>query len=154
MNDYRNPFIAEAMKEMKYVNMFNRGIKRVQEMLHENGNGTAEFDVSKLTAFCVEVKISENVQLLQPKTGDTIGDIFGDTIGDILSERKKKIIQLIVENPHISISDLAASLGTSTRTIKRDITSLSKWVRHEGSPRAGEWVVTSPQKPGPNENKE
>ena len=150
VNDYRNPIIAEAMKEMKYVNMFNRGIKRVQEMLHENGNEEAKFDVSKLTAFCVEVKISENVKLLQPKTGDTIGD----TIGDSLSERQQKIIRLIVGNPQISISNLATSLGTSTRTIKRDLTSLSKWVRHEGSPRAGAWVVTSPQKPKPVENKE
>ncbi len=30
-NDYRNPIIAEAMKEMKYVNMFNQGVKRVQD---------------------------------------------------------------------------------------------------------------------------
>lgn len=26
VNDYRNPIIAEAMRGMKYVNMFNRGI--------------------------------------------------------------------------------------------------------------------------------
>lgn len=28
VNDYRNPIIAEAMRGMKYVNMFNRGIFR------------------------------------------------------------------------------------------------------------------------------
>ena len=33
-----NPIIAEAMKEMKYVNMFNQGIRRVQDMLLDNGN--------------------------------------------------------------------------------------------------------------------
>ena len=26
VNDYLNPMIAEAMRGMKYVNMFNRGI--------------------------------------------------------------------------------------------------------------------------------
>lgn len=26
VNDYRNPIVAEAMRGMKYVNMFNRGI--------------------------------------------------------------------------------------------------------------------------------
>ena len=26
VNDYRNPIIGEAMRGMKYVNMFNRGI--------------------------------------------------------------------------------------------------------------------------------
>lgn len=59
VNDYRNPIVAEAMKEMKYVNMFNQGVKRVQNMLRENGNKEAEFDVSKLTAFCVNVFSTE-----------------------------------------------------------------------------------------------
>ena len=60
VNDYRNPIIAEAMKEMKYVNMFNQGVKRVQDILHENGNKPAEFDVSKLTVFCVNVFSTES----------------------------------------------------------------------------------------------
>ncbi|MBD5388653.1 transcriptional regulator, partial [bacterium] len=41
VNDYRNPIVAEAMKEMKYVNMFNQGVKRGQDMLRENGNKEA-----------------------------------------------------------------------------------------------------------------
>lgn len=59
VNDYRNPIVAEAMKEMKYVNMFNQGVKRVQDMLQENGNKEAVFDVTKLTAFSVEVYSNE-----------------------------------------------------------------------------------------------
>lgn len=35
--------------------MFNQGVKRVQDMLRDNGNKPAEFDVSKLTVFCVNV---------------------------------------------------------------------------------------------------
>lgn len=60
VNDYRNPIVAEAMKEMKYVNMFNQGVKRVQDMLRENGNKEAEFNVSKLTVFCVDVFSNED----------------------------------------------------------------------------------------------
>ena len=62
VNDYRNPVVAEAMKGLKYVNMFNRGVTRVQNMLEENGNPKPEFDVSKLTAFEVRVlsTIDEN----------------------------------------------------------------------------------------------
>ena len=47
------------MKGLKYVNMFNRGVSRVQNMLEENGNPKAEFDVTKLTAF--EVKVLSTV---------------------------------------------------------------------------------------------
>ena len=66
VNDYRNPIIAEAMKGMKYLNMFNQGVRRVQEWLRKNGNGKAEFDVSMLTAFRVNVLSNEK--------DDTIND--------------------------------------------------------------------------------
>jgi ATP-dependent DNA helicase RecG len=73
VNDYRNPIIAEAMKEMKYVNMFNQGIRRVQDMLLDNGNKEAVFDVSKLTAFEVIVPSTVDVPQDVPQ-GDTQGD--------------------------------------------------------------------------------
>ena len=77
-NDNRNPIIAEAMKEMKYVNMFNQGIRRVQDMLLENGNKEAVFDVSKLTAFEVTVLSTVDVPQDVPQD-DTQDDTQGDT---------------------------------------------------------------------------
>ena len=56
--------VAEAMKEMKYVNMFNQGIRRVQDMLCENGNPEAEFIVEKLTAFEVKVRPTISINLV------------------------------------------------------------------------------------------
>ena len=59
VSDYRNPFIAEAMKVLGYVNRFSRGVYRVQKELLENGNGKAVFDFSLVTAFKVIENISE-----------------------------------------------------------------------------------------------
>ena len=53
VSDYRNPFIAEAMKILGYVNRFSRGVYRVQKELTENGNDKAEFDFSFVTEFRV-----------------------------------------------------------------------------------------------------
>ena len=64
VNDYRNPIIAEAMRGLKYVNMFNRGIQRVKNMLKENGNPEAKFNVSKITAFEVTVQPSLSLNLV------------------------------------------------------------------------------------------
>ena len=64
INDYRNPVIAEAMRGMKYVNMFNRGIQRVKNMLAENGNPEPYFDVSKITAFEVTIRPSWSLNLV------------------------------------------------------------------------------------------
>ncbi|MCP4693529.1 MAG: transcriptional regulator [Desulfobacterales bacterium] len=50
-NDYRNPKIAEAMKNLGYVNRFGRGIATAQAILQKNGNPRAEFDIDHLTYF-------------------------------------------------------------------------------------------------------
>lgn len=59
VSDYRNPFIAEAMKVLGYVNRFSRGVYRVQKELVENGNGEAVFDFSLITAFRVVENVSK-----------------------------------------------------------------------------------------------
>ena len=55
----------EAMRVMKYVNKFNRGVTRVQEMLKDNGNPPAEFDVNTITAFRVNVHATNDSDLLE-----------------------------------------------------------------------------------------
>lgn len=42
--DYRNPTLAEALKNLGYVNRFGRGVIRAQEALAANGNPPAEFE--------------------------------------------------------------------------------------------------------------
>ena len=64
VNDYRNPVVAEAMRGLKYVNMFNRGIQRVKTMLQENGNPEPKFTVDKITAFEVTVKPALSLNLV------------------------------------------------------------------------------------------
>ena len=51
VNDYRNPIIAQALKIMGYLNMFNRGVSRVKSMMVENGGKEPTFNVDKITAF-------------------------------------------------------------------------------------------------------
>lgn len=64
VNDYRNPIIAEAMRGLKYVNMFNRGIERVKTMFAENGNPEPVFNVDKITAFEVIVRPTLSLNLV------------------------------------------------------------------------------------------
>ena len=60
VNDYRNPVVASAMKTLGYVNMFNRCVGQVQTDLKENGNQPAEFNVNLITAFKVDVRVSQS----------------------------------------------------------------------------------------------
>ena len=74
---------------MKYANMFNQAIRRVQDMLLENGNKEAVFDVSKLTAF--EVTVPSTVDVTQD---DTQGDTQGMYLIYGLKNRLEEILKI------------------------------------------------------------
>lgn len=86
VNDYRNPIVAEAMRGLKYVNMFNRGIQRVKTMLRENGNPEPVFTVDKITAFEVTVRptLSLNLVTDEEKVTKSVTKMT-ETINDIIT---------------------------------------------------------------------
>ena len=157
VNDYRNPIIAEAMKEMKYVNMFNQGIRRVQEMLRDNNNEEAVFDVSKLTVFEVNVfsTVDDGTQggtqdvtqdVTQGVTQDvTQGGTQDDTQGGTQDDTQDGNLDAWIEtqirnNPKITTDELAKLSGFTSRTIKRHIIKLTH-IKYVGSGYSGHWEI-------------
>ena len=157
VNDYRNPIIAEAMKEMKYVNMFNQGIRRVQEMLRDNNNEEAVFDVSKLTVFEVNVfsTVDDGTQdgtqggtqdVTQDVTqGVTQGVTQDDTQGGTQDDTQDGNLDAWIEtqirnNPKITTDELAKLSGFTSRTIKRHIIKLTH-IKYVGSGYSGHWEI-------------
>lgn len=51
--DYRNPSVAEAMKNQGFMERFGMGIAKAREALKENGNPPPEFDVQDTFVFAV-----------------------------------------------------------------------------------------------------
>ena len=137
VNDYRNPIVAEAMKEMKYVNMFNQGVIRVQDMLREIGNREAVFDVSKLTVFCVNVFSNE----------DSITQTTTQTTTQTLSDVQIAIIEYIHTHPHASRKEIAANINDITENgIKYHLKKLQEKgiIKRVGADFGGHWVVNDP----------
>ena len=136
VNDYRNPIVAEAMKEMKYVNMFNQGVKRVQDMLRENGNREAVFDVSKLTVFCVDVFSND----------DSITQTTTQTTTQTLSDVQIAIIEYIHTHPNASRKEIAANISDITEDgIKYHIKRLQEKgiIKRVGADFGGHWEIVS-----------
>lgn len=52
-NDYRNPILAEAAKNLGFINSFNVGVKRAKAALLKNGNPEPTFIFDQLTSFGV-----------------------------------------------------------------------------------------------------
>ena len=116
--------------------MFNQGIRRVQDMLLENGNKEAVFDVSKLTAF--EVTVPSTVDVTQDVPQDVPQDVTqGGTQGNALDRWIEKQIR---KNPHITTEELAKLSGFTSKTIKRHIIKLTH-IKYVGSGYSGHWEI-------------
>lgn len=150
VSDYRNPFIAEAMKVLGYVNRFSRGIYRVQKELAENGNGEASFDFSLITAFRVIEKVSERYF----EAGFGVDAYKGGQQSErqeATKERPKKspkttqeiILEILKKRPETTQRELAQKVGISMNGIKFHIQKMSKRgiIKHEGPTKAGKWVI-------------
>lgn len=134
VNDYRNPLVAAAMKELHYVNMFNQGIRRVQGILRKNGSSEAEFDVSKLTVF--EVRVGAH-----PETVGAASDVTMPKKEKKSVVRQRQIVSLIEKDSKLTAERLADLLGVSSRTIQTDLSVLTKAgvIAREGEDNGGEW---------------
>ena len=141
VNDYRNPLVASAMKTLGYVNMFNRGVGQVQTDLKENGNQPAEFNVNLITAFKVDVKVSQSYT--NENGGKIGGDIVENVVGKDLNdvEKPSDVVENVVENKGnvvenilasisknstISTKKLAAMYSLSERQVQRIMTKLKE----------------------------
>ena len=101
VNDYRNPLVASAMKTLGYVNMFSRGVGQVQTDLKENGNQLAEFNVNLITAFKVDVKVSQSYT--NENGGKTGGKVGGDNVpssSQVLSQVLSQVVTSLSQVCH------------------------------------------------------
>lgn len=138
VSDYRNPFIAEAMKVLGYVNRFSRGVYRVQKELGENGNGQASFDFSLITAFRVVESVSQKY----------FEEGFG---GEAAQEKSKKsprniedeILDEIKNFPQVTRKDLAKRVNRTEDSIRYYLRRMVNEgvIKHEGFTKAGKWII-------------
>lgn len=144
VNDYRNPIVAEALKTMGYVNMFNRGVARVQTLLEENGNGRANFVIDRITTFGVNIK---DASLNDVVEGETTPKTTPKTTLKTSTKTSTKIIEAIENNPYITRQEIADTLNITLDGVKWQLNKLKKEgaITREGSSRNGKWVVIKKQ---------
>ena len=109
VNAYRNPVVAEALKVLKYVNMFNRGISRVQTLLKKNDSLPARFLVDKITVFEAIItdanvaNCSPSIEELIHELSEELSEIVKSLIINIKDAEKSRLELQLSENcPEIS----------------------------------------------------
>ena len=146
VNDYRNPIIAQALKVMGYVNMFNRGVSRVKNMMIDNGGKEPLFNVDKITAFeVISYSAIEYVDLQGDRAPFTKS--FTKLIPSCFKEDERDNITCILNllQEPTSATDIAKVLKLESRTVKNRY--LNKMLKAEVI------SMTIPDKPNSNKQK-
>lgn len=148
VNDYRNPIIAQALKVLGYVNMFNRGISRVKRLMLDNGGEEPRFDITKITAFEVlsysAMKIPDNQRKVlrsEAELSQLLTKIFTKLVPDYFPSKEEENLSVLIRSliePQ-KATDLSALLGLTDRTLRNRY--LAKMLR------AGVIELTIPDKP-------
>ena len=129
--------------------------------LKENGNQLAEFNVNLITAFKVDVIVSQSYT--NENGGKVGGDVVENVVGKDLNdvEKPSDVVENVVENKgnvvenilasisknsNISTKELAAMCSLSERQVQRIMAKLKKQgvIRRIGPDKGGHWEIIAP----------
>ena len=137
-SERRNPILANVMAQLDYMEKIGSGLTRIC-------NETQALDGYKDELKPVFKSTPTQFQTIIFASGDkqNVGDFVGDMSEIKLTERQKKILNLIKELPTITAKQMSETLSVSPRTIERDITTLKekKILRREGKDNNGWWLI-------------
>ena len=152
-----NPKVADVLFKAGMIESWGRGFDKIKEECEANNTPLPEYEISE-RGIMVLCKPGEKYLKLLKKYGlGTKEENVTDNVTDVrlikilkLSENSKKtvrmlgIIEMIKKDENISVTEMAESLGVTTRTIKRDIDYLKemKVVKREGTAKSGKWIIS------------
>ena len=125
-SDCRNEALALALSYMNIIEDWGSGIPRIREELREAGLRDL---VIEDWPNAVRVTIYRQVA----ETGGKCGGA---------SDRRMRIVELMLENPQMDVSAIVSAVGGGKRTIEREIAALKKMgvIRRKGT-FGGRWEV-------------
>ena len=109
----RNPTIAKLFRFIGIAENAGYGMNKLVSW--ETLTGTRPTIESDRTIATVIFPLKSAIQR---KTADS--DV-GKNVGKTLTDRQQKILELVSDNPSISMAEMAEIIGVTTRTIEREI---------------------------------
>ena len=137
-SERRNPILANVMAQLDYMEKRGSGLTRIcNETKALNGykDELKPMFKSNSTQFQTVIFASVDTQ--------NVGDDDGDVSEAKLTERQRKILNLIKELPTITAKQMSETLSVSSRTIERDLSQMKKMeiLKREGKDNDGEWHI-------------
>ena len=125
----------------------------------ENGNPPAGFNVNLITAFKVDVKVSQSyINETGSKTGGKVGgdvveniaeniaENIVDSIVEKLSTTRAKIVRIIWKNPNATAQSISKEINIASRNVQEHLRKLQEQgvIRRIGPDKGGHWEIIAP----------
>lgn len=142
----RNRNIADTMFKAGFIDTWGRGYKKIHDGFEKVGLPMPTVE-SHCGGTLVTFQRGFDVTSGRKNVSSSVSSSVSSDVGSLsvvqLSERQKKICELIKENPFISGEQMSVVLSVVPRTIWRDLSALQKMgvLIREGNTSAGHWVV-------------
>ena len=143
-SDRRNPVLADIFARMKFMERRGSGLKKITDntnALFNDGKNHIEF-FSDRNYF--KVTIHNALYGKRQKSAHVNANVNAGVNASVkLSVTQKVIIQLMRDNPQITIKEMASVLGKNETTIYRNIRQLKEIcaVERRGSDKRGYWLI-------------
>jgi ATP-dependent DNA helicase RecG len=143
----RNRLLAQVFKELGIIEKYGAGVKRVIEDFRAYGLLDPSFE-EKFGGFYVVVSDQKLKSRTTQEIYNNIKD-FGTTVQESTQETTQeiaaKIIQLIKENPQLSMRAMAELVGISENGVKYHLKKFKKEgkINHVGPTKKGYWKINS-----------
>lgn len=137
-SERRNPILANVMAQLDYMEKRGSGLTRICN------------ETKALDGYKDELKPQFNSSSVQFQTiiyasvdVTTVGDDVGDVSEIKLTERQKKIVNLIIQQPSVTAKHMSETLSVSSRTVERELSTLKDKgvLMREGKDNDGVWLV-------------
>ena len=166
----RNPKIAAFLKAYHFVKEFGEGFDRICREQEANGANAPSFRTDEFILKITVPKVTENVNVNVAKVngnGQKVDEKVNEKVNgndvkvnanrhgliekliekaisnhDKLTENRITILELMIDNPYISVVELAKAVGISVNSIMRNIDYMrGKYLRRVGPDKGGFWEI-------------
>jgi len=130
----RNKLIAGFFKNLGLIEKYGSGIKRIIEYCKTDNLHEPEFR-----------NISDGFMVtIFGKDKEDVGKDVGKDVRKELKGTLSEVYRLVMDNPELTVPELAKNTGHTDRTIERSLARLKelKLITRAGGRKSGHWVIT------------
>jgi len=144
----RNPVIAAMFARLEFMEGRGSGFEKIFESLENRDDIEFYSDTDNFRVTIKNLNL-DNELLIKvsaaplSNTSGPLNDTINDTISDTINPSEEEVKLLIVNNPHITKTELSNQLNKSTATISRILKSLKDkgLIERVGAKKTGYWKI-------------